>query len=609
MTIPRSRFLGLVVAGKYRVTDLLGGGGMGEVFRAEHLPSGRPVALKILRRDLAQDANATRRFFQEAEAANKIRHPNIVQIIDAGFSESGPFLAMELLVGECTGRTLSRLGKLPVEAVTAIGLHVLGALEVAHRSSIIHRDLKPENVYLHYPSDADSITVKLLDFGIAKVLEPLGPTPRTHTGVVFGTPDYLSPEQANGEHWLDGRSDFFALGVLMFELLTGTRPFRAATAVATAYKIVHTSAPRLVEAGGPEHPMLEAVLARALRKRPEERYPTAGDFIRELELVVPDAEVRKRALSALLKPSTVSSTELGPWPVSSGDQASVTSGFALTEPSGTPSSQAPRHRRAAAPRSTPPPSISSSSFHASLWPPPSTPPSSTMSSSSFHATLWPPPSTLPSSRDTGETKLDVESAPPSEPPPSDPSGPRLRGSILRAIDRSVVRRHGILLRAGIVDRLPAKYANEFRYSTITGAAFYGVHIFEQYANALGELFNHADSSHFRELGRLSAERELTILLRPLFRAADDFTLLRKGAVLWAKLLDFGTWSVHRENDRIVMHIAEIASAPTPLRHWLVGMIEQTLWSAGFDGALLSIRDGDYAPGPNLVVEVTSGRRR
>jgi len=562
---------------------------MGEVFRAEYLTTGRSVALKILRPDLSQDENVTRRFFQEAEAANKIRHPNIVDVIDAGFSDSGPFLAMELLVGESTGQTLARLGKLPLEAVVAIALNVLNALEVAHREGIIHRDLKPENVYLHSPPDAAAPTVKLLDFGIAKVLEPLGPTPRTHTGVVFGTPDYLSPEQANGEYWLDGRSDFFALGVLMFELLTGMRPFRAATAVATAFKVVHAAAPKVVEAGGPDHPVLEAVVARALRKRPEERYATAGEFIRELELVVPEVEARTRALLALAKAPAISHTDPKPAPSTAAPTTASSRGKA-TETASAPSSQALRQRRSV-PRSSPASSAPSSSFPSSV--------------------PWHPPSTLRAPPESIETKVVVEEVPSSQEsvPPSDPSRRRLRGSILRAIDRSVVRRHGILLRAGILDRLPAQYANDFRYSTIAGAALYGIDVFEKYASALAELFTQADSSHFRELGRLSAERELTILLRPLFRAADDATLLRKGATLWTKLLDFGTWSVRKENDRIVLQIAEITAAPTSLRHWLVGMIEQTLWSAGFHDATLHIVSGDYAPGPNLVIEVVSGRRR
>lgn len=172
-----------------------------------------------------------------------------------------------------------------------------------------------------------------------------------------------------------------------------------------------------------------------------------------------------------------------------------------------------------------------------------------------------------------------------------------------------MRRHGILLRAGILDRLPAQYANEFRYSTIAGAAPYGIDVFEMYAMALGELYADTDAVHFRELGRLSAERELANLFRPLYRAADDITLLRKGALIWAKLLDFGNWSVRKENDRIVVQISDIAAAPTALRYWLVGMIEQTLWSAGFDDALLHLRSGDLAPAPNLVIEVVSGRRR
>lgn len=564
---------------------------MGEVFWAEHVLAGRPVALKILRPELSENEDVTRRFFQEAQAVNKIRHPNIVDVIDAGFSESGPYIAMELLVGESSARTLARLGKLPVEAVIAIGLSVLGALEVAHDAGIIHRDLKPENVYLHRPPGAASVKVKLLDFGIAKVLAPMGPTPRTMTGVVFGTPDYLSPEQANGDFSLDGRSDLFAVGVLLFELLTGTRPFRAATAVATAYKIVHAAAPKLVDAGGPEHPMLEAVLARALRKRPDERYSSVGVFARELELVVPDAKARLASLDGLLgaapaESATWRSPNAQPVPGPSVPPRSA-------ESSAAPSSHLLRSKRRQGPLSAGKASTSSP------LPSPRTPASSSLRPE----TLSEPPFVSEPPRSAPISQVEAKER---EPIP----GARLRGSILRAIDRTVVRRHGILLRAGILDRLPPSYAKDFRYSAIAGAILYGLDVFETYATAVGELVGDADSTYWREIGRASAERELSILLRPLYRSADDVTLLRRGTSVWSKLLDFGTWKVRQDpSGKITIHIGELSPAPTALRHWLVGMIEQTLWSAGFRSAVLLIANGDYSPASDLVLEISSGRRR
>src|SRR5262249_27724057 len=155
-------------------------------------------------------------------------------------------MVMEHLDGESVGSALGRLGRLGMEAAVATCIPVLEALDAAHRAGVIHRDLKPENVFIALDAVNGVAIVRLLDFGIAKVLnEFTDGTPRTRTGIVFGTPDYLSPEQATGEGPLDGRSDLFAIGVLLFEMLTGTRPFRAPTAVATAFRVVHAEAPTL----------------------------------------------------------------------------------------------------------------------------------------------------------------------------------------------------------------------------------------------------------------------------------------------------------------------------------------------------------------------------
>jgi serine/threonine protein kinase len=290
--------VGTLVAGKYRLQERLGGGGMGEVFRATHELAGRVVALKLLRHDYAGDADLTRRFFQEAQAVNKIRHPNIVDVFDAGLAEQGPYVAMEYLEGASLAQALSRVGRVNLPTALAVVLPMLDALDGAHRHGIVHRDLKPENVFLVIVGD--DVRVKLLDFGIAKVLDQPGTSPRTNTGVIFGTPDYLSPEQASGEGTLDGRSDVFAVGTVLFELLTGKRPFEAPTAVATAYRIVHAAPPTLLSLGISIPPRVQEVLDIALTKRPEDRYQTAAAFADSLAPLVPDAGARRRALRALL---------------------------------------------------------------------------------------------------------------------------------------------------------------------------------------------------------------------------------------------------------------------------------------------------------------------
>src|SRR4051812_25968272 len=291
---------GLLVENKYRLAERIGGGGMGDVFRAENVLAGRAVAIKFLHPELAQNAELSQRFFQEAQAVNRIRHPNVVDVLDAGVGEMGPYIVMEYLEGESVGAALMRIGRFEVDAAVGSAIPVLEALDAAHRAGIIHRDLKPENVFIAFDASRVAAVVRLLDFGIAKILDASGPSPRTRTGVVFGTPDYLSPEQATGEAPLDGRSDLFAVGVLIYELLTGTRPFRAPTAVATAFKVVHADAPSLAAAGIHVDTRLEAILHRLLQKEAARRFPTAGDVIRDLEKVSPDPQRRMLALAKLV---------------------------------------------------------------------------------------------------------------------------------------------------------------------------------------------------------------------------------------------------------------------------------------------------------------------
>jgi serine/threonine protein kinase len=287
---------GLLVAGKYKLLERIGVGGMSEVYRAENILIGRTVALKLLHPERAGDQNLTRRLFQEAQSVSRIRHPGIVDVLDAGTGETGPFIVMEYLEGQSVANVLRQHGKLGLAATLSTVLPVLEALDAAHAAGVVHRDLKPENVF--YATDGGQVTVKLLDFGVAKVL--FGAAPQTSTGIVFGTPDYLSPEQANAEPLIDGRSDLFAVGVLLFELLTNQRPFHAPTAVATAYKIAHAKTPRLSDHGVANDPLLDAILTRALQKRPEERYATAAEFAHELRLIAPSDAAMRAALRELM---------------------------------------------------------------------------------------------------------------------------------------------------------------------------------------------------------------------------------------------------------------------------------------------------------------------
>jgi serine/threonine protein kinase len=215
----------LVLAGRYRLDTRLGAGGMGAIWRAEHLILKAPVAVKLLERDAPPDEDTVARFLREAQAAAALRSPHVVQIIDYGVDGRWPFIVMELLEGETLAQRIKRKRRLSNEETVRILAHMGRAMSKAHDAGIVHRDLKPENVFLVHNEDEE--IAKVLDFGVAKVSSTaLGAeSTRTRTGSILGTPYYMSPEQAQGNKAVDYRSDLWALGVIAFECLTGTRPF------------------------------------------------------------------------------------------------------------------------------------------------------------------------------------------------------------------------------------------------------------------------------------------------------------------------------------------------------------------------------------------------
>src|SRR6187551_1621003 len=214
--------------GNYRATQLIGEGGMGVVYLAEHPGIGRRAAVKVLRPGLTENPEIAKRFFNEARAANAIRHPGIVEVFDSGTLPTGvSYLVMELLEGESLAARLRR-GRLSIGATRNIAAQVASGLAAAHAAGIVHRDLKPDNLFL-VPDyrDASIETVKILDFGIAKLGQDASRTSsvRTRTGSVMGTPAYMSPEQCRGTKEVDARTDIYALGVILFEMVCGRTPF------------------------------------------------------------------------------------------------------------------------------------------------------------------------------------------------------------------------------------------------------------------------------------------------------------------------------------------------------------------------------------------------
>jgi len=209
-------FPGQTIAGKYRLAARLGRGGMGEVWRAEHLVLRAPVAVKFINPSLASSGDATGRFLREAQSAAALRSVHVVQILDYGVDQNVPFMVMEFLEGESLGAYLARQGRLTPPDAAHIMTHVGRAMQKAHESGIVHRDLKPENVFL-VPT-GDELVGKVLDFGIAKVQNPgVALNEQTKTGAIMGTPYYMSPEQVEGNRAIDFRADICSMGVIAFE--------------------------------------------------------------------------------------------------------------------------------------------------------------------------------------------------------------------------------------------------------------------------------------------------------------------------------------------------------------------------------------------------------
>jgi len=285
--IPTGELVALM-SDRYRILRRIGRGGMGEVFLAEHTAIGKQVAIKILSEDFARKSRIVQRFLQEARASSAIRHENVVDITDYGHTPSGlPFLAMEYLVGEDLKATLRREGPLPWPRARRIILQVLAGLAAAHGKGVIHRDIKPDNCFrVQRGENLDFI--KVLDFGIAKVINEEVDQHLTQTGVVMGTAEYMSPEQARSDP-IDARTDLYAVGVILFEMLTGRVPFRANGFMGTLSKHIMEAppSPRAVAPRANISRALERAVLKALAKDPGDRFQSAGAFAAALRALPP----------------------------------------------------------------------------------------------------------------------------------------------------------------------------------------------------------------------------------------------------------------------------------------------------------------------------------
>ncbi|MBC8132653.1 MAG: serine/threonine protein kinase, partial [Deltaproteobacteria bacterium] len=293
--------------GNYRALSLLGEGGMGAVYLAEHPDIGRRVAVKVLRPELIKDPQLLLRFLNEARAANAIRHPNILEILDSGTTPEGtPYLVMELLEGEVLSGRIRRLTKVPLADTLEFSYQAASALAAAHEKGIIHRDLKPDNLFIiRDPADATRERIKVLDFGIAKLQTfPTGGGMQTRTGTLMGTPVYMSPEQCLGTKTVDQRSDIYAMGVIMFEMLSGRPPFLS-EGFGELVNMHLNVRPRPLHEIDPTIPQaISDVVAKALEKLPEARQRSAS----ELQLDIRAAAGRSIVIRGVSSPDLVSAT-------------------------------------------------------------------------------------------------------------------------------------------------------------------------------------------------------------------------------------------------------------------------------------------------------------
>lgn len=362
--------IGKTIKGTYLVQQKIGGGGMGQVYKAVQISLDRPVALKLLRPSFLSDPTLVQRFHREARASSKLHHPNIIAVVDFGQIEDGTlFMAMEYLPGRNLLKLMREEFPIGEDRVVNLAAQVLSALAEAHRTGIVHRDLKPENVMVESRPDEPDF-VKVLDFGIAQINEPSDSGGRlTQAGVVCGTPDYMSPEQA-ALLPLDARSDLYSMGIMLYEMLAGRHPFQANTPPAMVQAHVVQTPPPMATRCPPGRrvtPALEALVMRALAKQPENRFQSAEEMRWELLSCPLDPELTSGAVIPQSGASSLSGVRI---PGASGAVRTPSSPGSnrprpTSPPQGTPRRQTPLHattpatpRAAVTPRGRTPLSVS-----------------------------------------------------------------------------------------------------------------------------------------------------------------------------------------------------------------------------------------------------------
>ncbi len=274
--------------GRYQVIETIGEGAMSIVYKAYDPEINRTLAIKVLRGECAADPEYRYRFLQEAKAAGKLTHPNIVTIFDVGEAEAGPYIAMEHLEGQTLDQLMASGRQIPIRELVIYGIQLAEALDYSHKRGIVHRDVKPSNIIILGERDG----IRITDFGIAH-MESAGTAQRTVLGTVLGTPQYMSPEQIEGQV-VDGRSDLFSLGVILYQLISGEKPFASDTLTSLLLKIVKEE-PAALGNKAPEAPQsLQKIVTRLLFKKPEQRFQSGREVAQQLRRVVQEMDERER---------------------------------------------------------------------------------------------------------------------------------------------------------------------------------------------------------------------------------------------------------------------------------------------------------------------------
>jgi eukaryotic-like serine/threonine-protein kinase len=290
---------GDVIAGRYELLELVGSGGMSSVWRSHDRLLDRTVAIKVLHEQFATDDEYVERFRREARSVAQLSHPNIVTVIDRGEDESRQFIVFEFVEGENLKQLIRRTGPLPVRDAIQMALQMARALAFAHGRGLVHRDVKPQNVLLN-----DDGQAKMTDFGIARSVDVQGVT---ITGTVLGTSEYISPEQARGEQ-VNARSDVYSLGVVLYELLTGSVPFTGENFVAVALKHVHEPPPNVLELRPDAPPRVAMAVERAMAKDPADRFQSMGELCNELEASLHDLDPASEEATMIARPAASPAT-------------------------------------------------------------------------------------------------------------------------------------------------------------------------------------------------------------------------------------------------------------------------------------------------------------